>query len=865
MLRAGRTRGLPVQDPEDNALGPCSPSSITMSPPRSKRPLGRLREKPLGSKNPRTALAYKISDPAIASTSTPIIATPSSRVLRSAALLNHTASDDVVHTKKRKRIFLKEACPTDSQTVCEGCGRRSSHGENLDEAVIICYKCKKDWHPLCIATKGTKSLVAPCQWECYKCSKTVKLQPLPASTNSTGAEVSLDRHARDTTYEADLHDLTEELDMPRITDDYVDLVSFRKTAVVQARKVYEEAKGIFNNVLSERDTCRERLDKLILEIEQCGNGLEEYRRQFDSDSVQPGNGEPEHSTSHRLALGICGDSYWIGNMSAKLDLIRAQKRHLTGRLKALRGDLEIKTAILKHHEQQSSMVSVCLQTSCTVFEKLRSKITMGDSCEDSDSVSETTMEVSVTEDTSPKYLAGGSERLDEETQQDMMENSYSKEDRGQMREPSRLPETAELPQIPLRTEEIQIQQELPQTPEPAKGPKQSDTVNRTGLQETIPRPSSLTINIPSSDLGEGQNLSLATSISKQSDKSNSSEPSSISLLTEDTTIITEHRFSIPAEADSTATGSSYENVSKSKSRPPVLGPSCSEPPANSMRNNIVPPPTSSFSPTDDALQSPVLQSPIPLRDLTASEAGTRNNFATGPVWMPGPSFRERIGLALVNGDDKTKIPTLTGFTTRGDLRSLVPNPGYLLTDAIIDKYLKCLTQHINAQRERNVLDSDTPYSSNKIAFIGSMDRITTGLLKDFATFYQIYIPIKLSNCHWMIAVLYPGSSGQRGRTELYDSHQHWTNNIMTRDDVSYFLKYRLRNEYSPEDWDWTQNPQQRSRPQRSDADSGLYVLANAKSIALNIGRIDLDSRSQSVSLRWQLAEELLTESIVRAF
>jgi hypothetical protein len=86
---------------------------------------------------------------------------------------------------------------------------------------------------------------------------------------------------------------------------------------------------------------------------------------------------------------------------------------------------------------------------------------------------------------------------------------------------------------------------------------------------------------------------------------------------------------------------------------------------------------------------------------------------------------------------------------------------------------------------------------------------------------------------------------------------------MTTDNVSYFLKYRLRDEYSP--GDWTQSPQQRSRPQRSDADSGLYVLANAKSIALNLEMIDLDSRSQSISLRWQLAEELLTESIIRTF
>jgi hypothetical protein len=48
---------------------------------------------------------------------------------------------------------------------------------------------------------------------------------------------------------------------------------------------------------------------------------------------------------------------------------------------------------------------------------------------------------------------------------------------------------------------------------------------------------------------------------------------------------------------------------------------------------------------------------------------------------------------------------------------------------------------------------------------------------------------------------------------------------------------------------------------QSDADSGLYVLASAKSIALNLGIIDLDSRTQSISLRWQLAEELLKRSL----
>ncbi|OBT59994.1 hypothetical protein VE03_10391, partial [Pseudogymnoascus sp. 23342-1-I1] len=141
-------------------------------------------------------------------------------------------------------------------------------------------------------------------------------------------------------------------------------------------------------------------------------------------------------------------------------------------------------AILKRLEQQRSMVSTCLRTSCREFEKLRSKITMEDSCEDSDSFSESTMEDSVTEDISPNGITRGIERLDEENQQLRIENSNSKDDKRQMRGSSPSSETSEeceLPQIPLRTEAIQILQGLPQTTESAKAPKQSDTANGTSL------------------------------------------------------------------------------------------------------------------------------------------------------------------------------------------------------------------------------------------------------------------------------------------------------------------------------------------------------------------------------------------------
>ena len=86
---------------------------------------------------------------------------------------------------------------------------------------------------------------------------------------------------------------------------------------------------------------------------------------------------------------------------------------------------------------------------------------------------------------------------------------------------------------------------------------------------------------------------------------------------------------------------------------------------------------------------------------------------------------------------------------------------------------------------------------------------------------------------------------------------------MTASNVFQFLKDRLGDEYNL--GDWAASVQQRSRPQRSDADSGLYVLANAKSIALTLGMVDMDSRAQSLSLRWQFAQELVTQSVVEAF
>ncbi|KFX97961.1 hypothetical protein V494_01839 [Pseudogymnoascus sp. VKM F-4513 (FW-928)] len=1005
-----RTRGSPVQEPEDSAYEPGSPSSITVSAAPLKRRRGRPRKNILRSKKPRTALAHRVSDPANISTSNAITATPSSgrlRPLRSPAPTDPTAADIVEPGKKRKRDFSEDVRRTSLQTACGGCKRRSyPHGENWEQDIVtICHRCNKEWHAQCMTRKGIQPVGGVGQWECRDCSIKKKRQPLqPAHMDNTEAEVAPDRQSRDTSRETDLGVLSlstsivmEELDTPRITGYSGDLVNVSKITVVQAQNAYEEARGLKENVLTERETCRERLSKLRSEIELYGNGLEEYRRQLHSDGVLPGDGESEHSIIHRLALGISGDGDWTGKISAKIDLMRAEERRLTRRLKSLRDDVKIKKATLERVKQQLSMLSTCIENSCREFEKLRSKVIMDyieDSPEDSGSSSDSTTGDS-TEDIPPTRIARGIERLSEGANQ-QMKNSKSNEERGQMRALSRLSvegsdqsisaevvesrsqiivlkyapatEVARASNIdcvsahleksdegeirgssqPLETdgvrgqphllktaEAIRVLQGLPQTLEQVKSPKGYDTANATSRQESLPQPSNITINLPSSD-GEGRNqsifkepdqsrtpenslrtqdpysltfVSIPTALgpsSKDFVGSNSSEPATIP-VPEDPRTITgdsnseepyshrsidgtalpaekqdvradvinqrpEHQHSMPAEADPTATGSGYNNVFRSEHPPAVVGPSCcSQSSASLMRNNIVLPPIASFAATQDALQSSALLSPLPpinlqtpVRDLTLSkavseavpEAGTRSHFVIS--WNPSSSFQSYLTTSLAYSEDKEEIPTRAGAITRGDLRTLVPKAGYLLADAIINKYLNCLTQHTNARRE-----SDIPDSCSKIAMIGSKDPIPLGLLKNLASFFAIYIPIKIPNNHWVLAVLYPGSSGQRGRSEVYDSHMHWTRNIMTTKDVSFFLNFRLGDEYSP--GDWTQSTQQRSRPQQSDADSGLYVLANAKSTALKLERMALDSPALSISLRWQFAQELVTQSIVEAF
>ena len=467
MSITARTRRLSIREPEDNAFGRTS-SPITVSTPPFKRPRGRPRKKPLQSEKPRTALAYKISeqvsqgeacqgivgqeqvghgqiaykisDPETVSTSKPIIAIPSSsslRALRSAAPADPTTSDNVVHKlgKKRKRFLSEEVRPTDLRTVCEGCGRRSyPHGENLDETlVIICYKCKKDWHALCIAKEGIKSCDVPDQWECCNCSREGNPSPSqPAHTDDTQAEVMIDQQADDAANKIapsvlglSSNIVTEELYIPRMTE---------------AKNGYKEARGRLSNALSERETCREGFYKSKSEIERFGHELEEHRRHFHSDGDAPGNGESQLSiTQQQLVLEISGDRDWTDKVSAKFDQIMAEEARLTERVNSLREDVKLKKAALKGVKQQRSRYSTWLDTSCRALEKLRSIITVDfeeNSAEDSDTSSESTMEDSIADlapdtggcettqsanvDISPNGIARGIERPAEAANQQHM-------------------------------------------------------------------------------------------------------------------------------------------------------------------------------------------------------------------------------------------------------------------------------------------------------------------------------------------------------------------------------------------------------------------------------------------------------------
>ncbi|KFY03128.1 hypothetical protein V490_00275 [Pseudogymnoascus sp. VKM F-3557] len=1019
MSRRG-TRGLTIQETEDDA------SSITVSTPSFKRPRGRPRKIPLQSEQPRAAQAHVISDPAIISTSKPIITIPSSsrlRALRSAVPTDHNATDRVVNKlrTKRKRTLSGGVRPAGLRTVCEGCKRKYyPRGENREQGLtIICHKCNKEWHAECMTRKGIQRGGASNQWECCDCSRKRKPPPpRPVPTDDTEAEVMLDQQARDTTIERDpgvlslgTNIITQELDMFRVTDYGGHLVNFSKITFIQAQHAYEEARNILNNVLSERKTCRGRFYELKTEIGRFRHELEEHRRHFDSDSVSPGDGESKHSMTQRLVLGISANRDWTDKISGKIDLIRADERRLTERVKSLRGDLKTKKAALKELKQQRSRYSTCLETSYRDVEKLQSIVSIDleeNSPEDSDSSSESTMEDSVVDlamDTggceitqsansaiSLNGIAKGIERPAEEANQQHMtaqlldgtdglefsqvaedsdrlsrapsqqpltvpletnaqaqpaictmsgaiqelQNSNSAEERDRIRGLCQLSETDKECEHLVSSEEIEPSQTQPprrsliiplkytptkelntasnihciepvverlenadeneiqafsQPSETVRGPAEAiqglsvNTEEQTSLQEASFQPSDVTLDMsPSAGLVEGgkqrRDFSPATSIVQEHDQScppegccRSFNPAASCRFSEDV-YLRQH-----LESSSISPGLEAANVSIStrdqrpeKPHIPRLAlEEMARSSANLMYDKIVLPPITSFAPTHTTLQSSALPSLAPQThilktcissntvsqhatnvnlQMPVSEAGNRN-----PFWISGLHFRECIADLLLNGEDDTELYTPTMAIYQRDLRTLVTDVGYL-SDKIINEYLKCLAHYTNGRRE-----SDIPDSCNKIAMIGSTDPIPPGLLKSLDAF-AIYVPIKL-NTHWILAVLYPGSLGQRGRSEVYDSHQHWINSSMTANDVLKLLKFRLGDEFNPREW--AVSAQQCSRPQRSDADSGLYVLANAKSIALNLGMMDLDSHAQSISLRWQFAQELVTQSVVEAF
>ncbi|KFY96899.1 hypothetical protein V498_02410 [Pseudogymnoascus sp. VKM F-4517 (FW-2822)] len=302
--------------------------------------------------------------------------------------------------------------------------------------------------------------------------------------------------------------------------------------------------------------------------------------------------------------------------------------------------------------------------------------------------------------------------------------------------------------------------------------------------------------------------------------------------------------------------------------PPFLEPRCFPSPAD-----IVLPPTAisstsharrpSAHPISTSLSSHSLRQDTtggnPKRktslELAAFKTAIGSQSRKGPSWKPRPSFQNNLTSVLVFGRGDKEIATtglrrgLAGFLYRRDLITLVPHVEHL-GHKIINGYLYCLTQYTNAQS-----------GSNSITMIGSTDYIQRGLLKRLAGFSTIYVPI-IVRTHWLLAVLYPASLGAKGRVEVYDSHPNSTETTITASDALQFVKSRLAHEFNPSDWILTSLS---SQPQKNDADSGLYLLANAKSIALRLAMVHLDSDAQRMDLRWQIAQELVTRSIVGGF
>ncbi|KFY92458.1 hypothetical protein V500_04180 [Pseudogymnoascus sp. VKM F-4518 (FW-2643)] len=419
------------------------------------------------------------------------------------------------------------------------------------------------------------------------------------------------------------------------------------------------------------------------------------------------------------------------------------------------------------------------------------------------------------------------------------------------------------------TEVIQEAQDFLRTPL-IQPPEKANTDNGIGDEETLCQPSSIAVRMSSdANMAERRNrqrnVSPTASIAKE--LKHSYPPGSF-ILTQDSHSATNAFIAtvLPSFLDKAGPlQSSNEQPSNSQwpgtadNLPPFLEPRCSPSPPKMLL--AISSPTQARGPS--ALLSPQFH---PLRGSLSNHAlrqdtmcgnpqssldfpGIGRRLAIGPSWKPRASFQSDLTSLLVSGRDNTKIATArgAGFLYRLDLITLVPQVKHL-SDKIINEYLYCLAHYTNAQNSCNT------------TLIGSTDPIPRDLLKRLAGFSMIFVPIKVRT-HWLLVVLYPGSLGRaKGLVKVYPN---WTKTVITASNVLLFLKSRLAHEFNPADWILTS--EQFSQPQQNDADSGLYLLANAKSIALSLGMVHLDSDAQRMDLRWQIAQELVTRSIVGGF
>ncbi|KFY65632.1 hypothetical protein V496_02440 [Pseudogymnoascus sp. VKM F-4515 (FW-2607)] len=410
--------------------------------------------------------------------------------------------------------------------------------------------------------------------------------------------------------------------------------------------------------------------------------------------------------------------------------------------------------------------------------------------------------------------------------------------------------------------------------------EQGNTVNEIGDEETLYMPSSIAVCMSYDanmveEFSRQKNVAPAASIAKELKQL---YPPGSFMLTHDphsatNAFIATALSSLLDEADPLQSPSELPSNRQrpgtaisilTDNPPPFLEPRCSPSPPTMMLPLIaISLPTHARAPS--TLLSPQSQ---PLSASLSSHAsrqdtmggnpqtslhspGIGRRLPTGPSWKPHASFQRDLTSSLVYGRDDTIIAPAqeVRFLYRRDLITLVPHVKHL-GDKIINEYLHCLTHYTNAQNSRN------------ITLIGSMDPVARDLLKKLARFSTILVPIKVDT-HWLLAVLYPEHGRPKGQVKVYDSHPNWTKKVITASNVLQFLESRLGREFNPAHWILISR--QFSQPQQNDADSGLYVLANAKSIALSLGMVHLDSNAQRMDLRWQIAQELVTRSIGGGF